>query len=81
MHYPTFLLYSIIGAALWAVGLTLMGYYLGQVIPNIEIYIIPGIILIVLISVSPYLYKFFTNKDLRLQIYSEIRKALNRKRG
>lgn len=74
MHYPTFLLFSIVGAMLWAVGLTLLGYYLGQVIPNIEIYIIPGIVIIVLASVSPYIYKFLTNKDLRLRIYAELRK-------
>lgn len=78
MHYPIFLFYSIIGALLWAVGLTLLGYYLGQVIPNIELYIIPGIVVIVLLSISPFLYKFFTKRELREEVYLEIRKLLKR---
>ena len=73
MKYRTFFLFSILGSALWTGGLTLLGYYLGQTVPNIEVYIIPGIILIILLSISPYLYKFFTNKKLRLQIYAEIK--------
>jgi membrane-associated protein len=78
MSYFTFLLFSVIGASLWAIGLTLLGYFLGQKIPNIELYIIPGIIIIVFASISPYLYKFFTDKDLRLQIYQEIGKLIRK---
>lgn len=74
MRYLKFLAFSIIGAALWAIGITILGYYLGQTIPNIELYLIPGIVIIVLLSISPFLYKFFTQRQLRQQIYSEIRK-------
>jgi membrane-associated protein len=31
MHYRTFVLYNVIGGALWAVGVTTLGYFLGQV--------------------------------------------------
>jgi membrane-associated protein len=31
MHYPTFLKFNVIGAVLWGVGVTTLGYYLGQV--------------------------------------------------
>ncbi len=78
MRYAKFLFFSIIGAALWAIGITLLGYYLGQVVPNIELYIIPGIIAIVLISVSPYLYKVFTTPAIRQQIKLEARKFFGR---
>jgi membrane-associated protein len=73
MKYSTFFLYSIIGAALWAIGITTLGYYLGQKVPNIEVYLIPGIILIILLSISPFLYKIFTQPELRQQIYSTIK--------
>jgi membrane-associated protein len=31
MHYRTFVLYNVIGGALWAAGVTTLGYFLGQV--------------------------------------------------
>ncbi|WP_034216959.1 DedA family protein [Actinoplanes subtropicus] len=31
MHYRTFVLYNVIGGALWATGVTTLGYFLGQV--------------------------------------------------
>jgi membrane-associated protein len=33
MHYPRFALYNFTGAALWAIGVTLAGYLLGNIIP------------------------------------------------
>lgn len=49
MRYRTFLTYNLIGALLWAVGLTYLGYFAGTVIQqagiNIE-YVILGIIFI-----------------------------------
>ncbi len=80
MPYRQFLSFSIIGALLWAVGLTLLGYSLGQVIPNIELYIIPGIILIVLASVSPFLYKIAKEKSVRDAIKLEVKKLFRTKR-
>lgn len=47
MRYRTFLAYNLVGALLWAVGLTYLGYYAGNIIEragvNIE-YVILGII-------------------------------------
>lgn len=49
MHYRTFFIYNLIGALLWAVGLTYLGYFAGDVIEragiNIE-YVILGIIFV-----------------------------------
>lgn len=53
MRYRTFLAYNIIGGALWAVGLPLLGYFLGNVIPDVDRYLLPIIAAIVLISVMP----------------------------
>ena len=52
MKYRTFVTYNILGGALWAVGVTLLGYYLGQVEvveQNLEI----AILLVVAISFLP----------------------------
>lgn len=54
MRYRTFVLYNVIGGVLWGVGVTLLGYFLGQiefVKSNIE----PILLGIVAISVIPVL--------------------------
>lgn len=52
MNHKTFVFYNLIGAALWGIGVTLLGYWLGQftwIEENIDLIFI----LIVLISVIP----------------------------
>ena len=53
MHYRTFITYNLIGGFLWAIGVTLAGYFLGQLIPNVDKYLIPIVLVIVVASVLP----------------------------
>lgn len=53
MHYRTFVTYNVAGALLWGVGVTLLGYFLGQIFPHAEEYLLPIVIGIVLISLLP----------------------------
>lgn len=54
MHYRTFVTFNIIGGLLWAVGVTLVGYSLGEVIgEDIDTYLLPIIAGIILLSVTP----------------------------
>lgn len=77
MKYRTFLFYNIIGATLWAVGLTLAGYYLGKTVPHVDRYLIPIVIVIVLVSASPTFVHLARNKSLRNQIKQYVKKLLN----
>ncbi|WP_410812862.1 DedA family protein [Micromonospora sp. 067-2] len=52
MHYRTFLLYNVIGATLWGCGVTIVGYFLGQV-PLVRSHIELILIGIVVVSVIP----------------------------
>jgi membrane-associated protein len=52
MRYRTFVTYNIIGALLWGVGVTLLGYWLGQ-FAFVQKYLEPILIAIVLFSVIP----------------------------
>ncbi len=56
MEYRTFLTYNIIGGITWVVSLSLLGYTLGQVIPDIERYVLPIIISVIVISSIPVIY-------------------------
>lgn len=53
MRYSTFLMWNIVGALVWGVSITLLGYYLGSLIPNIDHYLFPillGVIFVTAIS-------------------------------
>ncbi|MDO8743036.1 MAG: VTT domain-containing protein [Candidatus Azambacteria bacterium] len=63
MKYSVFLLYNVIGGALWAVGLSFAGYLLGSIIPNADRYIIPIVILIIIASILPPIIHILRNKE------------------
>lgn len=56
MKYRAFLSYNVVGGLLWAVGLPVLGYQLGERIPNIDRYIFPILAVIVVVSVLPPLW-------------------------
>lgn len=56
MTYRHFAAFNIIGALLWGAGLTMVGYFLGNVIPSVDTYLLPIIALILIISVIPSAY-------------------------
>ena len=53
MQYRTFVSYNLIGGFLWAVGVTLLGYWLGNLIPDIDAYLLPIVALIIALSFIP----------------------------
>ncbi len=60
MNYRKFLAYNAIGGASWVICLSGLGYFLGNSIPNIDHYILPIILLIILISFLPILYEYLS---------------------
>ncbi|MDR3152354.1 MAG: VTT domain-containing protein [Bifidobacteriaceae bacterium] len=68
MEYLRFIIFNIIGAFFWTVGITLIGYFsfkiFGQVInpEDIDKYLLPLIILIIFISISPAIIKLLHHK-------------------
>src|SRR3989344_1329775 len=61
MRYKTFLMYNIIGGAIWTIGLNILGFYIGNVVPGIDRYILPIVGLIILISIAPGIFHFLKN--------------------
>jgi membrane-associated protein len=53
MRYRKFLAFNLLGALVWGVGVTSLGYALGQRFPHLEDYLLPGIVVIVLLSLIP----------------------------
>lgn len=53
MSYGRFVMFNLVGGLLWAVGVTIAGYFLGSVIPDVDKYLLPIIAVIILVSVAP----------------------------
>ena len=69
MHYQKFISFNVIGGALWALGITYAGYFLGGAFESmgleIDQILLPIIALIILISITPPLIHILKNKKTR----------------
>lgn len=53
MRYRTFVTFNVVGAFIWGIGVTTLGYFLGSVIPDIDRYLLPVIAVIIVLSLLP----------------------------
>jgi membrane-associated protein len=56
MNFGQFMLYNVIGGILWGGGMTLLGYWFGSRIPNIDHYVLPVVLLAMVFSLAPMFY-------------------------
>jgi membrane-associated protein len=57
MHYRTFVGFNVLGGLLWAVGVTSLGYILGESVPDIDRYLLPIVGLIIVVSFLPVAFE------------------------
>jgi membrane-associated protein len=62
MRYRTFVTYNVVGALLWAVGVTILGYTLGKTVHGIDKYLLPVILVIAALSAIPVLLEVRRNR-------------------
>lgn len=62
MKYSTFIAYNLVGGFLWSIGMTFLGYFLGNLIPDVDKYLLPIIGIIILASIAPAIYHFLKEK-------------------
>ncbi len=62
MNYPRFFFLTLLGTLLWTQGLTLLAYFLGTKIPNLDKFILPIVIVGVMAGVVPMLIKPFLDR-------------------
>lgn len=53
MERTPFTLFNLLGAFLWAIGVSVAGFFLGKTIPNVDRYLLPIIALIIVLSLIP----------------------------
>ena len=62
MPRKKFFIYNVAGAVLWCVSITLLGYWLGSKIPDIDKYLLPVILIATVFTFSPPLIHVWRDK-------------------
>jgi len=74
MNYKKFVFFNLFGAILWAIGVTLAGYYLGSLIPDVDKYLLPIVGLIVIVSALPVLHHVLVDAEIRASIVRKFKR-------
>ena len=78
MHYSRFVFFNILGGFLWAVGVTLAGYFLGSLIPNVDKYLIPIVGVIIVVSLLPSVIHVLQDPVYRKKLWELVSRTLKR---
>jgi membrane-associated protein len=62
MRYRRFAMFNVVGGVGWVMSMTLIGYFLGRLIPGIEQKIEYVIAIVILLSILPLIYKYLQHK-------------------
>ncbi len=62
MNYGIFISYNIIGGITWITSMSLLGYFLGSIIPGVDKYLYPILIGIIIISLIPAFWHLYLEK-------------------
>lgn len=68
MRYSVFFSYNVIGGVLWALGLTSLGFVLGNTVENIDQFVLPIVLAIVILSTATPAYHFFKSPQNRNEL-------------
>ncbi|MGB4758619.1 MAG: VTT domain-containing protein [Candidatus Saccharimonadales bacterium] len=78
MPRAKFFAYNIIGALIWGIGVTLLGYWLGSKIPNIGEYLEYALLTVIILSLAPAIWHICRDKKSRDLIAQKFRRLIRR---
>lgn len=73
MPRKKFFMYNVVGAVLWGVGVTMLGYWLGSIFPELGHYLEYAIIAVVTLSFIPAAYHILGDRHSRKLIIDKIK--------
>ena len=79
MSYRRFLFFNVFGGMFWVIGLSGAGFVFGNVVPDVDRYLIPVILLIIIVSALPTAIHIY--RENRHGIHSWVRAHLARSAG
>jgi membrane-associated protein len=81
MRYRIFLAYNIVGALLWAVGVTYAGFYIGKMLHKmgieVDTILLPIVVLILVVSVIPPIIHILKDKKQRTALWLGTKKQFS----
>jgi membrane-associated protein len=77
MKYSSFVFFNVIGGTIWTFGMCLGGYFLGRVIPDVDKYLLPIILVIIFLSLLPGALHFLKEKENRVKLKSLAHSFIN----
>lgn len=67
-----FFIFDAIGDTAWAIGVTLLGYWFGSRIPNIDHYILPVFVIVTVLCFAPMLWHILGDRTTRKRLFRAI---------
>lgn len=78
MRYSLFLIYDVIGSVVWSVGLSLLGYFMGDLLPTVGWYIFPVLAGFLLISSFIGFWRVWRDVEEKEELKAIFRKIFHR---
>jgi len=80
-HMPRwkFFIFDAIGDVAWAATVTLLGFWLGSKIPNLDHYILPTVLAVSLISLGPMVWHLVGDRETRTRLLARLKQRGNNK--
>lgn len=75
MPRERFMIFNVFGGLFWGAGVTLLGYFVGGKIPDIDKYIMPTIGAVTVLTFGPALYHLFKEKENRQRMAEKLKLA------
>jgi len=74
MNYSRFVFFNVAGGLLWTISMLVGGYLFGSIIPDVDRYLLPVIVLIIVVSIAPSAWHVY--KENRVEINRAVRQRL-----
>lgn len=78
MPWPKFFAYNVVGALIWGVGVTLLGYWVGSKIPNIGEYLEYALLVVIVLSLAPAIWHIVRDEKSRTMIAQKFHRIVRR---
>lgn len=72
MPRAKFFIFDAVGDVVWAAGVTLVGFWFGSRIKNLDHYMLPVFIAVIVLSFAPTLWHIFGDRETRQRLFAKL---------
>lgn len=78
MDPKRFMIYNVAGAVIWSISVTLLGYFIGGLIPDIDKYLLPVVGIATLVTFLPTITHILGDPETRDRLFARIKQIFRR---